>query len=227
MRKSEKWSLLVVSDSATGWTVAYQAPLSMGFSRQGYWSGLPFPALGNLPNPGIKPMSTHIVGRRFTVWVTREACIEMRKGLSWAQRVYMCTSVCTSVHMCACVHTCIHVCLDKDCTEGEEQTKGLFIFASLYPISSCNLFFSGYLYMLSRFSCVRLFASWWAVACQAPLSMGFSGQECWSGLPCPPPRGLPNPGIKPMSLALHLLHWQVGSLPLVPAGKAVVLWLQV
>ena len=141
MRKSEKWSLLVVSDSATGWTVAYQAPLSMGFSRQGYWSGLPFPSLGNLPNPGIKPMSTHIVGRRFTIWVTREACIEMRKGLSWAQRVYMCTSVCTSVHMCACVHTCIHVCLDKDCTEGEEQTKGLFIFSSLYPISSCNLFF--------------------------------------------------------------------------------------
>ena len=42
---------------ATPWTVAYQAPLSMGFSRQEYWSGLPFPSLGDLPNPGIEPRS--------------------------------------------------------------------------------------------------------------------------------------------------------------------------
>ena len=39
------------------WTVAYQAPLSMGFSRQEYWSGLPFPSPGDLPNPGIEPGS--------------------------------------------------------------------------------------------------------------------------------------------------------------------------
>ena len=42
---------------ATPWTVAYQAPLSMGFSRQEYWSGLPFPSPGDLPNPGIEPRS--------------------------------------------------------------------------------------------------------------------------------------------------------------------------
>ena len=40
---------------ATPWTVAYQAPPSMGFSRQEYWSGLPFPSPGDLPNPGIEP----------------------------------------------------------------------------------------------------------------------------------------------------------------------------
>ena len=40
---------------ATPWTVARQAPLSMGFSRQAYWSGLPFPSPGDLPNPGIEP----------------------------------------------------------------------------------------------------------------------------------------------------------------------------
>ena len=39
------------------WTVAHQAPLSMGFSRQGRWSGLPFPSPGDLPNPGIEPGS--------------------------------------------------------------------------------------------------------------------------------------------------------------------------
>ena len=42
---------------ATPWTVTYQAPLSMWFSRQEYWSGLPFPSPGNLPDPGIKPRS--------------------------------------------------------------------------------------------------------------------------------------------------------------------------
>ena len=42
---------------ATPWTVAYQAPQSMEFSRQEYWSGLPFPSPGNLPNPGIEPGS--------------------------------------------------------------------------------------------------------------------------------------------------------------------------
>ena len=41
----------------TPWTVAYQAPPSVGFSRQEYWSGLPFPSLGDLPNPGIEPRS--------------------------------------------------------------------------------------------------------------------------------------------------------------------------
>ena len=42
---------------ATPWTVAYQAPPSLGFSRQEYWSGLPFPSPGYLPNPGIEPGS--------------------------------------------------------------------------------------------------------------------------------------------------------------------------
>jgi len=46
-----------MSDSVIPWTVAYQASLSMGFSRQEYWSGLPFPSPGDLPDPGIKPRS--------------------------------------------------------------------------------------------------------------------------------------------------------------------------
>ena len=54
--------------------------------------------------------------------------------------------------------------------------------------------------MLSRFSCVQLFATLCSIAHQAPLSMGFSRKDYWSGLPCPPPGDLPNPGIKPASL---------------------------
>ena len=62
-RKRSTNGLLCVSGSslpglfATPWTLAHQAPLSMGFSRQGYWSGLPFPSPGDLPDPGIEPMS--------------------------------------------------------------------------------------------------------------------------------------------------------------------------
>ena len=59
--------------------------------------------------------------------------------------------------------------------------------------------------MLSHFSRVQLFATPWTVTCQAPLSMGFSRQDYWSGLPCPPPGDLPNPEMEskfPMSLAL-------------------------
>ena len=54
--------------------------------------------------------------------------------------------------------------------------------------------------MLSHFSCVPLSATLWTVACQAPLSMGFSRQEQWGGLLCPPPGDLPIPGIKPTAL---------------------------
>ena len=54
----------------------------------------------------------------------------------------------------------------------------------------------GYACMLSHFSPVWLFATIWTVTHQAPLSMGFSRQEYWSGLPCPPPGDLPDPGRK-------------------------------
>ena len=54
---------------ATPWTVVLQAPLSLGFSRQEYWSGLPFPAPGDLPNPGtepVSPVSPALAGQVFT-----------------------------------------------------------------------------------------------------------------------------------------------------------------
>ena len=62
IRRWGLWEVLVKSLShvrlfATLWTVAYQAPPSMGFSRQEYWSGLPFPSPGDLPDPGIEPWS--------------------------------------------------------------------------------------------------------------------------------------------------------------------------
>ena len=49
-----------MSNSVALWTVPYQTPLSMGFSRQEYWSGLPFPFFGDLPDPGMEPMSVYV-----------------------------------------------------------------------------------------------------------------------------------------------------------------------
>ena len=66
--------------------------------------------------------------------------------------------------------------------------------------------------MLGHFSCVRLFVTRWTVAHQVPLSMGFSRQEYWSGLPWPPSGDLPKPGVEPASPAAPAL--QVVSLPL-------------
>ena len=66
----------VMSNSVTLWTVAHQAPLSIGFSRREYWSGLPCPPLGDLPDPGIEPtslMCPELAGRFFTTSATQEA----------------------------------------------------------------------------------------------------------------------------------------------------------
>ena len=55
----------------TPWSIVHQAPLSMRFPRQAYWSGLPFPSLGDLPNPGIEPEPPALAGRFFTAESSR------------------------------------------------------------------------------------------------------------------------------------------------------------
>ena len=79
--------------------------------------------------------------------------------------------------------------------------------------------------MLSCFSRVRLCATLWTAVCQAPLSMGFSRQEYWSGCHdllqgINPTRFVPNPGIKPTCVKSNL-HWQESSLLLMPPGKPI------
>ena len=124
----------------TPWTVAHQAPLSMGFPGQDYWSGLPFPSPGDLPNPRIKPVSLH--------WQNYSLPLS-----PLGSRRYWLADVCVCMlHICMLLQPC----------------------PTLWdPVT---------------------------VAHQAPLSMGFSRQEYWSGLPCPPPGDLPDPGAEPTSL---------------------------
>ena len=86
--------------------------------------------------------------------------------------------------------------------------------------TTCFSFFC-LIFLKLKWSATRSVVSWLfatprTIACQAPLSTGFSREEYWSGLPFPSPGDLPHPGI---NSSLLYLHWQVGSLPLVPPGK--------
>ena len=80
------------------------------------------------------------------------------------------------------------------------QVKFLFLRISL--LCSCSVS-----------SVVSDFVTLWTVACQAPLSMGYSRHEYWSGLPCPPPGDIPNPGMEP-GISYIYLNWQAGSIAL-------------
>ena len=71
------YSLSCVWHFETTWTVVHQAPPSMEFSRQEYWSGLPCPSPGDLLDPGIELRSPALAGRFFTIWPTREALKEL------------------------------------------------------------------------------------------------------------------------------------------------------
>ena len=88
------------------------------------------------------------------------------------------------------------------------------IYYLLYPVSTSSKKVSCCCCCLALKSCLTLCHTPWTVAHKSPLSMGFSRQEYWSGLPWPPPGDLPNPGIESMSPEL-----QVDSLPLEPPGK--------
>ena len=101
---------------ATPWTVAYQAPSSMGFSRQEYWSGLPFPSPGDLPNPGIEPGSPALradalaseppgkpLNRNWhwkMIWVQNELLFPQATEISWL----LFTEVTLSWPICHCVY---------------------------------------------------------------------------------------------------------------------------
>ena len=87
---SEVKSFSHVRIFVTPWIVAYQAPPSMGFSRQEYGSGLSFPSSRDLPYTGIEPRSPCTAGRRFTIWTTKETreCIFIKSNKQWLLWLY-------------------------------------------------------------------------------------------------------------------------------------------
>ena len=76
----QNWSRSFMSDSATPWTIACQVLLSIGFSRQEYWSGLLFPSLGDIPNPEIKPRSPALKADSFLAEPQRNPSNYQRLG---------------------------------------------------------------------------------------------------------------------------------------------------
>ena len=92
--------------------------------------------------------------------------------------------------MCVCVCVCVFALVIIAVLQWSGKKKVVLLYFAC---------------VLSCFSCVQLFVTLWTVARQVPLSMGFSRQEYWSGLPCPPPGDLPDPGTKLVSLMSRAL----------------------
>ena len=160
----------------TPWTVAYQASPSMGFFRQEYWNGLPFPSLGDLPDPGIEPGSPVFQADALTSEPPGKAqeCSNYRT-----------------------IELISHASKFGKLSSAHKTGKGQFSFQSQRKAMPKNVQVK--VKLLSR---LQLFATPWTVDYQARPSMGFSRQEYWSGLPFPSPGDLPDPGIEPRSPTL-------------------------
>ena len=148
---------------------ARQAPLSVGFSRQEYWSGLLCPPPGDLSNPGIKPvfLLSCIAGGFFTHWASWETPKE-RKPVCAAKSLQLCLTLCNPI----------------DGSPPGFPIPGIHQARTLewVAISFSNTWkWKGKVKLLSR---VWLLATPWTAAYQAPPSMGFSH---WSGVPLPSP----------------------------------------
>ena len=227
--------------------------LSIGFSRQEYWNGLPFPSPGDLPDPGMEPGSSALQADSFlleppgnpiyktdpqffcTQW------LKLARGLPFLPRYHHLGKLSVSlpkmsllfwllnIHCSASYkivfHTALHLCIFASLwtigwvplswdSPGKNTgvgcyalLQGIFLTQESNPYLLCVLHCRWILHLISHPgspfsymkrsevkwsemkspSCVQLFVTPWTVACQAPLSMEFSRQECWSGLPFPSP----------------------------------------
>ena len=139
----------------TLWTVACHAPLSMGFFRQEYWSGLPCSPSLDSSWPRDRTHVSCIAGRFFTHWAIGEHCFNY-------------VVLCNSWYEDNFGLPYLHIHFGSACQILQNKIKQTHTQKSL--------------------SRVRLFATPWIVAHQAPRSMGFSRHEYWSGLPFPSPK---------------------------------------
>ena len=170
----------------------------MGFSKQEYWSGLPCPPPGDLPNPGIKPRSPELQADSLPS--------EQKCGLpQFCSFVVLAKYIFNQIHQRFTKYHKIP-CKEILCFLKHKHTQTQIWLKSENKMKqgkvkpSMGLFYYVGMCMLSHFSRVWLFVTPWTVAHQAPLSMEFSRQEYWNGLPYPPPGNLPDLGLKPVSL---------------------------
>ena len=197
----------VTSDSATLRTIGRQDPLSMGFSRQEYWSGLPFPPSGDRPNPRMElasPTSNALKGLLYPLsYWERSHKRSMLLPLSRFSRVRLCVTPEMAAHQAppslgfSRQKHWIGLPFPSPMHESEvaQSCPTLCDPPGLQPTRlprpwdspgkntgvGCHFLLQGV--KVKSLSHVRLFTTPWTAAHQAPPSMGFSRQEYWSGLP--------------------------------------------
>ena len=148
-----------------------------GFSRQEYYSGWPCPPPGDLPNPGIKPRSPTLLMNSSPSEPPGKPKNTRVGSLSRLQGNFQIQEL----NWVSCIADRFFI---------SWATREAYIYASVQSLSR-----------------VQLFATPWTAACQAPLSIGFSREEYWSGMPCPPPGGLPDPGPTHVSYVSCIDRW--------------------
>ena len=139
----------------------------MGFCRQGYWSGLPFPPPGDLPNPGIEPWSPALQSGSLL-------SEPLALFFSFIPQLSVREETLSTCQPLAGFHSFSNYLLSTDHLPGFGLMHGVNVLCLVVPDSATPR----------------------TVALQTPLSMGFSRQDYWSGLSCLPPGDLPNPGIE-------------------------------
>ena len=159
-----------------------------GIFQQEYWSGLPFPLPGNLPEPGVKPeslVSLPLTGRFFTTSTTWEApCI------AWSASIKICTTILWYTYAAAAaksLQSCLTLYNPRDGSPPGSPIPGILQARTLEWVAISFSKEWKWKVKVKSLSHVRLFTTPWTVAYQAPPSMGFSRQEYWSGLPLPSP----------------------------------------
>ena len=170
-------SLQLCSALCNPWTVAHQAPLSMGFSRQEYWSGLSCLPPGEYPDPRIEPtslISPTLAGGCFCfcflpLAIPGKSCLETYPATAAAKSLQSCPTLCDPI----------------DGSPPGSPVPGILQARTLewVAISFSNAW--QWKVKVKLLSHVQLFPTPWTAAYQGPLSMGFSRQEYWSRVPLP------------------------------------------
>ena len=126
--------------------MTHQAPLSKGFPRQEYWSGLPFPSLGVLTNQGIKSVSPALAGRFFTTEPREKTtCVYMCVYIHIYIYICVCICVCiyTYTYMCVCICVCVYIYIHQSfcCTARTQYCKStiLRVFSCITKMTECPL----------------------------------------------------------------------------------------
>ena len=152
----------------TLWTVAHQAPLSMEFTRQEYWSRLPFPSSGDLPDPESKRLSLKspaLVGGFFTT------------NAIWKVLLNAATAAAKSLQSCDPIDRSPQGSPIPGVLQARTQEWVAISFSNAWK----------WKVKVKSLSRLWLLAIPWTAAYQAPLSMGLCKQEYWSGAPLPSP----------------------------------------